>query len=65
VRLRVGYAPSLAAGLLSAAVENFTHNASERAWELFDLSTEEMLEGLKTTNWMSPSVSGTARNARL
>jgi len=47
VRLRVGYAPSLAAGLLSAAVENFTHAHPNARVELFDLSTEEMLEGLE------------------
>lgn len=46
VRLRVGYAPSLAAGLLSAAVENFTQAHPEARVELFDLSTEEMLKGL-------------------
>ena len=47
VRLRVGYAPSLAAGLLSAAVENFTQAHPSARVELFDLSTEEMLEGLE------------------
>jgi len=47
VRLRVGYAPSLAAGLLSAAVENFTQAHPNARVELFDLSTEEMLEGLE------------------
>jgi len=47
VRLRVGYAPSLAAGLLAAAVENFTQAHPNARVELFDLSTEEMLEGLE------------------
>jgi DNA-binding transcriptional LysR family regulator len=46
VRLRVGYAPSLAAGMLSAAVENFTQTHPNAQVELFDLSTAEMLEGL-------------------
>ena len=39
VRLRVGYAPSLAAGMLSAAVENFTQAHPNARVELFDLST--------------------------
>lgn len=47
VRLRIGYAPSLAAGLLSAAVENFTQAHPTARVELFDLSTEEMLKGLE------------------
>jgi DNA-binding transcriptional LysR family regulator len=47
VRLRIGYAPSLAAGLLSAAVENFTQAHPNARVELSDLSTEEMLEGLE------------------
>src|SRR5512139_1295543 len=47
VRLRVGYAPSLAAGLLSAAVENFTQAHPEARVELFDLSTKEMLAALE------------------
>jgi DNA-binding transcriptional LysR family regulator len=47
VRLRIGYAPSLAAGLLSAAVENFTQAHPNARVELFDLSTGEMLEGLE------------------
>jgi DNA-binding transcriptional LysR family regulator len=46
LRLRVGYAPSLAAGMLSVAVENFTHSHSDARVELFDLSTAEMLAGL-------------------
>jgi LysR family transcriptional regulator, benzoate and cis,cis-muconate-responsive activator of ben and cat genes len=47
-RLRVGYAPSLAAGLLSAAVENFTQAHPKARVELFDLSTAEMLAGLES-----------------
>lgn len=46
VRLRVGYAPSLAAGLLSPAVEQFTQAHPDARVELFDLSTAEMLAGL-------------------
>ena len=47
VRLRVGYAPSLASGLLSAAVENFAQKHPNAHVELFDLSTKEMLAGLE------------------
>jgi DNA-binding transcriptional LysR family regulator len=47
VRLRVGYAPSLAAGMLSAAVENFTQAHRNADVQLFDLSTKEMLAGLE------------------
>ena len=47
LRLRVGYAPSLAAGMLSAAVENFTQTHPNARVELFDLSTKEMLAGLE------------------
>ena len=46
VRLRVGYAPSLAAGMLSAAVEHFTQTHPNTRVELFDLATKEMLAGL-------------------
>jgi len=46
VRLRVGYAPSLAAGILSVAVENFTQAHPSARVELFDLATKEMLAGL-------------------
>ncbi len=48
VRLRVGYAPSLASGMLSAAVENFTQAHPGARVELFDLSTAEMLGGLES-----------------
>ena len=48
LRLRVGYAPSLAAGLLSAAVESFTQTHPNTSVELFDLSTAEMLAGLES-----------------
>ena len=48
LRLRVGYAPSLAAGLLSAAVESFTQTHPSTSVELFDLSTAEMLAGLES-----------------
>ena len=47
LRLRVGYAPSLAAGILSAAVESFTQAHPNAKVELFDLSTAEMLAGLE------------------
>jgi DNA-binding transcriptional LysR family regulator len=45
--LRVGYSPSLASGMLSAAVENFTQTHPDARVELFDLSTGEMLAGLE------------------
>ena len=48
LRLRVGYAPSLAAGMLSAAVESFTQTHPNASVELFDLSTAEMLAGLES-----------------
>jgi DNA-binding transcriptional LysR family regulator len=47
VRLRVGYAPSLAAGILSMTVANFTQTHPGARVELFDLSTTEMLAGLE------------------
>lgn len=47
VRLRVGYAPSLASGLLSVAVENFAQKHPNAHVELFDLSTKEILAGLE------------------
>ena len=48
VRLRVGYAPSLASGILSLAVENFTRAHPDAKVELFDLSTGEMLSELES-----------------
>jgi DNA-binding transcriptional LysR family regulator len=48
VRLRVGYAPSLASGLLSGAVGNFAQKHPTARVELFDLSTKEMLAGLES-----------------
>ena len=47
LRLRVGYAPSLAGGMLAQAVENFTRVHASARVELFDLSTVEMLAGLE------------------
>jgi LysR family transcriptional regulator, benzoate and cis,cis-muconate-responsive activator of ben and cat genes len=47
VRLRIGYAPSLAAGMLSTAVENFTQSHPQARVDLLDLSTAEMLAGLE------------------
>jgi DNA-binding transcriptional LysR family regulator len=47
VRLRVGYAPSLASGLLSGAVEHFAQKHPHARVELFDLSTKELLAGLE------------------
>jgi LysR family transcriptional regulator, benzoate and cis,cis-muconate-responsive activator of ben and cat genes len=47
VRLRVGYAPSLASGWLSAAVESFSQVHPGARIELFDLSTTEMRAGLE------------------
>src|SRR5262245_50586299 len=46
-RLRIGYAPSLAAGILSTAVQVFTQSHGNARVELFDLSTKEMLAGLE------------------
>lgn len=48
VRLRVGYAPSLASGLLAVAVEQFRQKHPTAQIELFDLSTKEMLAGLES-----------------
>ncbi len=47
LRLRVGYAPSLAAGMLSVAVGNFSQAHPNVHVELSDLSTAEMLAGLE------------------
>lgn len=46
-RLRVGYAPSLSSGWLSAAIANLTQAHPTARVELFDLSTAEMLSGLE------------------
>jgi LysR family transcriptional regulator, benzoate and cis,cis-muconate-responsive activator of ben and cat genes len=48
LRLQVGYAPSLAAGILSVAVGNFTQRHPKVQVELLDLSTAEMLAGLES-----------------
>jgi DNA-binding transcriptional LysR family regulator len=48
VRLRIGYAPSLCAGILSAAVENFTRSHPDAHVELMDHSTTGMLTGLES-----------------
>src|SRR5262245_32049781 len=48
VRLRLGYAPSLASGLLTIAVENFAQKHPTARVELFDLSTKEILAGLES-----------------
>lgn len=47
VRLRVGYAPSLASGFMSGAVANFSQKHPKARVELFDLATQEMLAGLE------------------
>ncbi len=47
VRLRVGYAPSLAGGLLADAVGIFAQKHPQAHVELFDLSTKELLAGLE------------------
>lgn len=48
VRLRVGYAPSLAAGILPVAVANFTQAHPGAHIELLDLSSKEMLADLES-----------------
>ena len=47
-RLRIGYAPSLAAGILSAAVESFTQAHPKARVELLDSSTNQMLIGVES-----------------
>jgi len=47
VRLRVGYAPSLASGILSAAMADFSQAHPAARVELFDLNPGEMLAGLE------------------
>jgi DNA-binding transcriptional LysR family regulator len=62
VRLRVGYAPSLASGILSVAVENFTQTHPDAKVELFDLSTGEMLAELESNKLdIILTVSGAAK----
>jgi DNA-binding transcriptional LysR family regulator len=63
-RLRVGYAPSLAAGMLSATVENFTQAHPNTRVELFDLSTKEMLAGLENGSLDVALSVGQQREAR-
>lgn len=46
-RLRVGYAPSLAAGFLPLAMESFTQRHPDSRVELFDLSSAEILADLE------------------
>ena len=46
-RLRIGYAPSLASGILSPAVANFTQAHPGTKVEMFDLTPGEMLAGLE------------------
>ena len=46
-RLRIGYAPSLAAGILSTAVESFTQAHPNARVELLDSSTNQMLVGVE------------------
>jgi len=47
-RLRIGYAPSLAAGILSRAVESFTQAHPNAHVELLDASTNQMLIGVES-----------------
>ena len=47
LRLRVGYAPSLASGLLSTAVQRFTQLHPDAHVELADLSSSELLSGVE------------------
>lgn len=64
VRLRVGYAPSLAAGILSTAVENFTQAHPNARVELFDLATQEMLAGLEGNHLDVVVTAGQPQDAR-
>lgn len=48
VRLRVGYAPSLASGIMSAALADFSKSHPGAQVELLDLTPVEMLSGLET-----------------
>ena len=47
VRLRVGYAPSLASGIMAPAVADFSRAHPAARVELFDLTPGEMLAGLE------------------
>lgn len=47
-RLRIGYAPSLAEGLMTPAVTNFSQAHPGTQVEMSDLSTGEMLAGLES-----------------
>lgn len=47
VRLRVGYAPSLASGIMAAAVADFSQAHPGAQVELLDLTSVEMLSGLE------------------
>lgn len=64
VRLRVGYAPSLASGLLSGAVANFSQKHPNARVELFDLSTKEMLAGLENDTLDVALTVGQGRDGR-
>ena len=64
VRLRVGYAPSLASGILSTTVETFTRNHPDAQVELFDHSTSEMLAGLEEGSLDVALGTGQLREAR-
>lgn len=46
-RLRIGYSPSLASGLLSPAVANFSQLHPDTRVEMLDLAAGEMLAGLE------------------
>jgi LysR family transcriptional regulator, benzoate and cis,cis-muconate-responsive activator of ben and cat genes len=48
LRVRIGYAPSLATGLLSTAVEAFTQKHPAAGVEMLDLSTKEMRTDLES-----------------
>jgi DNA-binding transcriptional LysR family regulator len=47
IRLRVGYAPTLASGLMAGAVADFSRAHPAARVELFDLTPGEMLAGLQ------------------
>ena len=64
LRLRIGYAPSLAAGILSAAVEAFTQKHPNANVEMLDLSTKEMRAGLESSELDLALTVGEARDTR-